>query len=147
MAQVPFFSPTVFNFFPPGYVVPGTALNGPEFAILTTGTSIQRTNFINRFVYTAIPIPVALPNIPNGTSLDFSDLQALEASDTTNGLLLDELNRRMLHSTMSSQMKSTISTACNAVTLSNPPTSEQLLNRVRMAVYLVATSSQYQVQR
>jgi hypothetical protein len=147
MAQVPFFSPTVFNFYPPGYVVPGTTMNGPEFAILTTGTSIQRTNFINRFVYTAIPIPAAPPTAPNGTSLDFSDLQALEGSDTTNGLLLDELSRRMLHSTMSAQMKSTISTACNAVTLSVPPTSEQLLNRVRMAVYLVGTSSQYQVQR
>lgn len=147
MAQIPFFAPTVFNYFPPGYVVPGTTMNGPEFAILTTGTTIQRTNFMNRFVYTAIPIPVSAPNAPNGTSLDFSDLQALEAQDTTNGLLLDELSRRMLHSTMSPQMRSTISTACNAVTLSNPPTDAQLLNRVRMAVYLVGTSSQYQVQR
>src|SRR4030095_5395069 len=108
-------------------------MNGPEFAILTTGTSIQRTNFINRFVYTAIPIPVAPPNVPNGTSLDFSDLQAIEASDTTNNLLLDALSYRMLHGTMSAQMKTTISTACNAVKLSNPPTSEQLLNRVRLA--------------
>jgi uncharacterized protein (DUF1800 family) len=147
MAQIPFFSPTVFNFYPPGYIVPGTTMNGPEFAILTTGTSIQRTNFMNRFVYTAIPIPVAQPNAPNGTSLDFSDLQALEQSDTTNSQMIDELNRRMLHGTMSAQMKTTISTACNAVTLSSPPTSEQLLNRVRMAVYLVGTSSQYQVQR
>ena len=147
MAQIPFFSPTVFNFYPPSYIVPGTSMNGPEFAILTTGTAIQRTNFMNRFVYTPIPIPVALPNVPNGTSLDFSDLQALEQSDTTNGLLLDELSQRMLHGTMSAQMKTTISTACNAVTLSSPPTSEQLLNRVRMAVYLVGTSSQYQVQR
>jgi uncharacterized protein (DUF1800 family) len=155
MAQIPFFAPTVFNFYPPGYIVPGTTMNGPEFAILTTGTTIQRTNFMNRFVYqtvippsaTAAPIPVNLPNAPNGTSIDFSDLVALEASDTTNGLLLDELSRRMLHGTMSAQMKSTISTACNAVTLSGTPTPEQLLNRVRMAVYLVATSSQYQVQR
>jgi len=128
-------------------VVPGTSMNGPEFALLTTGTSVQRTNFMNRFVYTAIPIPVSMPNIPNGTSLDFSDLQALEGQDTSNGLVLDELNRRMLHGTMSPQMKTTISTACNAVTLSTPPTGEQLLNRVRMAVYLVGSSSQFQVQR
>ena len=119
MAQVPFFSPTVFNFFPPGYVVPGTSMVGPEFAIMTTGTSIQRTNFINRFVYTLIPIPVALPNVPNGTSLDFSDLQALAAADTTGNLLVDELNRRMLHSTMSAQMKSTILTAVNGASSPN----------------------------
>lgn len=147
MAQVPFFAPTVFNYFPPDYVVPGTTMNGPEFAILTTGTSIQRTNFINRFTYTAIPIPVAPPNAPNGTSVDFSDLQALVAQDTTGGLLLDELNHRMLHNTMTPEMKNTIMTAIAAVNLSNPPTNEQLLNRTRAGIYLVATSSQYQVQR
>lgn len=147
MSQVPFLSPTVFNFYPPDYVVPGTAMLGPEFALQTTGTAIQRANFMNRMCFSNIPIPVATPDYPSGTSLDFSDLQALAGADLTNGLLLDELNRRMLHSTMSDQMKSTISTAVTAVNVSNPPTAAQLLQRARTAVYLVATSSQYQVQR
>ena len=106
MAQVPFLSPTVFNFYPPDYVVPGTAFVGPEFAIMNTGTAIQRTNFVNRFVFTAIPIPVTTPpnyNSPTGLSLDFSDLQALATSDTTGNLLVDELNRRMMHGTMSAR--------------------------------------------
>lgn len=140
MSQVPFQSPTVFNFFPPGYVIPGTAMLGPEFAIMTTGTSIQRANFINRTVYTSPPIAVSTPNAPNGTSVDFSDLQALNAADNTGNLLVDELNRRMLHGTMSSAMKSTILTAVTAVAAGD-------IGRVRQAVYLVATSSQYQVQR
>jgi len=120
---------------------------GPEFAIMTTGTSITRTNFVNRMVFTTIPIPISNPNSPNGTAFDFSDLQALVVADPTNNRLLDELNRRMLHGTMSPTMKSTIMTAVNSITVSNPPTDSQTLSRVRQAIYLVATSSQYQVQR
>src|SRR5439155_17954440 len=112
----PFLSPTVFNFFPPNYVVPGTAMLGPEFAIMTTGTSIQRTNFVNRMVFTSPAIAGGTTNSPNGTSVDFTDLQALNVADNTGNLLVDELNRRMLHSTMSASMKSTILTAVTAVT-------------------------------
>ncbi len=149
MAQTPFMSPTVFNFYPPDYKVPGTTLLGPEFAIMTTGTSIGRTNFVNRFVFstlqipspTSAPVPVSVPNSPNGTTLDFGDLIAISASDATGNLLLDELNNRMLHGTMSAQMKATILPAVTSVV------STDNLGRVRQAVYLVATSSQYQVQR
>ncbi len=147
MAQVPFVSPTVFNFYPPGYIIPGTSLNGPEFAIMNTGTSIARTNFFNRMVFTAPTYSVSLPDSPNGTSFDFSDLQALVVADPTNNLLLDELNNRMLHGTMTAQNRTTLQTAIDSITVSNPPTATQTRDRVRQAVYLIATSSQYQVQR
>ncbi len=140
MAQIPFLSPTVFNFYPPDYAIPGTALLGPEFAILTTGTAIQRTNFVNRFIFTAIPITVS-SNSPDGTSLDFSYLQTLSAGDPTGGRLLDELDRRMMHSSMPAQMKDTIRTAVINVSAGDS------LGRARQAVYLIATSSQYQIQR
>ena len=141
MAQIPFRSPTVFNFYPPDYMIPGTTLPGPEFAIMNTGTAITRTNFVNRFVFTAIPIPVLNPDAPNGTALDFSDLQALSTADPTGNLLVDELNNRMLHGTMTAAMKATILPAVTSVLATDP------LGRARQAVYLVATSSQFQVQR
>ncbi|MEP6787660.1 MAG: DUF1800 family protein [Acidobacteriota bacterium] len=155
MSQSPYLSPTVFNFYPPDYIIPGTATNGPEFAVLNTGTAIARANFFNRMVFSVVavpvpgsaPIPVSNPDSPNGTSFDFSDLQALVVADTSSNQLVDELNRRMLHSTMSATMKNTIITAVNAVAVSNPPTADQTLTRVKQAIYLVATSSQYQVQR
>jgi len=140
MGQVPFMSPTVFNYYSPGYIVPGTSINGPEFAIMTTGTSIQRANFIYRMTYNATPIGVAT-NSPNGTSFDFSDLQALSTADPSGGSLVDELNKRLLHYTMSPQMKDTILTAVTSIN------SNDSLGRVRQAIYLVATSSQFQVQR
>ena len=43
MGQNPFYSPTVFNYFLPEYIVPGTTLNAPEFQILNTSTAISRT--------------------------------------------------------------------------------------------------------
>jgi uncharacterized protein (DUF1800 family) len=155
MAQIPFQSPTVFNYFPPDYVIPGTASLGPEFAIMTTGTAIARANFVNRVVFSVVnpplagsaPFPVTNPDSPNGTSFDFSDLTAMAIADPTSNQLLDELNRRMLHGTMTAQNKSTIMTAVNSVTVSTPPTTAQAFSRVQQAVYLLTTSSQYQVQR
>jgi len=145
MGQTQFMSPTVFNYFPPGYIIPGTAILGPEFALMTTGTTIQRANFVNRMVFTAPAIPVAADSnsggSPLGMSLDFTDLQALSTADSTGGQLVDELNRRMMHGTMSANMRSTILTAVTNIAASDS------LNRSRQAVYLVATSSQYQVQR
>ena len=140
MAQIQFMSPTVFNFYPPSYIVPGTALLGPEFAIMNTGTSISRSNFVNRMVFTSPAIPVGAPNAPLGTSLDFSDLQTINQADSTANQLVDELNRRMLHGTMPAAMKSTILPAVTAVTAGD-------IGRVRQAIYLIATSHQYQVQR
>jgi uncharacterized protein (DUF1800 family) len=139
MSQNPFRSPTVFNYYPPDYVIPGTALLGPEFAIMTTGTAIQRANFVNLMTFNTIP--VSSPNAPNGTALDFSELQSIVQADPTCNQLMDVLNQRMMHGTMSSQMRSTILTAVTSIASSNP------LQRAKQAVYLIATSSQYQVQR
>jgi len=144
MSQIPFQSPTVFNYYPPGYIIPNTTLNVPEFALMTTGTAIQRANFVNRFLFTAQPVAGTgdpTTNNPNGTSLDFSDLQAISAADSSGNQLLDALDQRMLHNTMSAQMRNTILTAVTSIVASDT------LGRVRQAVYLVATSSQYQIQR
>ena len=74
-----------------------------------------------------------------GTSLDFTELQQL-APDAGN--LVDRLNRLMMHGTMSDDMRTSIIAAVNAVTPST-----DTLKRARQALYLVATSSQYQAQR
>ncbi len=137
--QNAFNSPTVFNYYPPNFIVPGTTLLAPEFGIYTTGTSIGRANIGNSIVFGQIN--VALPNTPSGTKINLADLQAIAAGDPTSSQLLDHLNTRMLHGTMSPQMKTTLMTAVNAVAAADT------LNRARTAVYLIATSSQFQVQR
>ena len=73
---------------------------------------------------------------PNGTALDFSALQALASNPTA---LVDSLNVLMLHGTMSTDMRNAIKPAINAVGTNDPA------GRVRTALYLIATSAQYQV--
>ncbi len=139
MGQRSFYSPTVFNYYAPDYIVPGPGLNGPEFAILTTGTAIARSNFVNTIVFGQVN--VSTPNVPFGTSINLTEMQALMAADATGGRLLDVLNTRLMHGTMTAQNRATISTAVQAITATDT------LARTRAAIYLVATSSQYQVQR
>ncbi len=139
MGQNTFYSPTVFNYYPPEYVVPGPGLNAPEFAIMTTGTAIARANFMNTMVFGKIN--GGSTNAPLGTAINLAEMQALAAADTTSNRLLDTLNTRLMHGTMTAQNKSTIMTAVNAVAATDP------LTRAKTAIYLIATSSQYQVQR
>ncbi len=138
MGQSAFVAPTVFNYYTPDYVIPGTALNGPEFGIMNTGTAIARANFVNNIAFSRIATGA---NSLTGTSIDLTEMQALAAADTSSNQLVDALNTKLLHGTMSAQMKSTILTAVQAVASTDPQT------RARTAIYLVASSSQYQVQR
>jgi uncharacterized protein (DUF1800 family) len=50
MGQKLLYAPSVFSYFSPSYRVPGTALTGPEFQILTSETSLTRVNFAARLV-------------------------------------------------------------------------------------------------
>jgi uncharacterized protein (DUF1800 family) len=139
MGQRAFYAPTVFNYYPPDYVVPGTTVLGPEFGIFTTGTSIARSNAVNSIVFGRIA--VSQPDTPNGTSINFDPWTAVAAADASGNQLLDALNQKMMHGAMSAQMRNTIMTAVLAVPTTNP------LLRAQTAIYLIATSSQYQVQR
>ena len=139
MQQIPFQSPTIFNYFPPDYVIPGGSLRGPEFAIMTTGTAVQRANFMNTIVFNKVNTSV--PNIPSGTSIDLSELVAASTADPTGNRLLDVINWKILHGTMSTSMRNTILPVVTAVASSNPT------SRAQQALYLVATSSQFQIQR
>ncbi len=143
MGQTAFLSPTVFNYYPPDYVVAGTTLNSPEFALYTTGTSIARANWGNTIVFNRININAGR-GVTVGTSISLADIQAISQADNTGNMMMDELNRKMLHGTMSPQMRSTILTAVTAVPSA---TAANHLLRAQTAVYLIYTSSQYQVQR
>ena len=127
--------PTVFNYYPADYVIPGTNLSGPPFGILSTTTSLRRANFVNTILNNGV---AAGTNAPTGTQVPLTALLPL-ASDPT--ALVNELDRLMMHNTMSPGMKTSIITAVTTVAATNA------LSRARMAVYLVASSSQYQIAR
>jgi uncharacterized protein (DUF1800 family) len=136
MSEDLFNAPSVFNYFPPGARVPVENAAGPEFAIFSSLTALRRDNFVNQVIYSTIaPSP---PNRPLGTSIDLTSFNSLAANPDQ---LLDALNNLMLHGSMSAQMRASIKGAVSAISVTNA------ISRVRAAVYLIASSSQYQVQR
>ena len=139
---------SVFNYYPMDYVIPNTPLSGPEFGIFSTGTALKRPNFVNQMAPAnatgntgILAATGAASSTPCGTRIDLTRLQTLAAADATGATLVDTLDREMMHGSMSGPLRNEIITAVQAVTSTNT------LKRARTAYYLVATLSQYQVQR
>jgi len=137
--------PTVFSYFPADYGVPSTDLVGPEFGILSSTTALRRANFLNTLLFanSGNGIPpgsgTAAVDRPTGTQINYSAYQALAGNPQQ---LVDALDVAMMHSTMSAQMKSAI--VQNVTNISNVDGGKA---RTQNAIYLIATSSQYQVER
>ena len=101
---------------------------------------------VNTLIYTGVTAnttPTAIsPDRPLGTSLDLANLEVLS---TNPGALADLLNGLMLHGTMSTQMRTSLINAINTINDADAPTRAR--KRAQSAAYLVATSSQYDIQR
>ena len=143
----PIFQPaTVFSYYQPGYEVPGTKILGPAFGILSTTTTLRRANNINTLIFNGVTVnstpTAANPDRPRGTSIDIANLEALAGNPVD---VVNALDALLLHGTMHPQMRTSLVTAMNAINDANVTTRNQ--KRARTAVYLVTTSSQYDVQR
>ncbi|MCC6419244.1 MAG: DUF1800 family protein [Gemmataceae bacterium] len=160
LGQDVFRPPSVFSYYSPFKVAAGGTppILGPEFQLLTTSTAIRRVNFVNQCFAPASSRAIDVvrnkgttPNGvdpvtgeplvktgPLGTSVDVSWLQPLAADPAA---LVEQLNVLLLHGTMTAEMRSAVVAAVSAVAGTNPR------KRTRTAVYLIASSAQYQVQR
>jgi hypothetical protein len=82
------------------------------------------------------------PDRPRGTSIDTTNLEALAGNP---GDVADSLNALLLHGTISTQMRNSLITAMNAINDAIVTTRNR--KRAQVAIYLAATSSQYDIQR
>ena len=137
LGQNLFYSPSVFNYYPPDYTLPGGNVLGPEFSIQNSSTYINRDNVLNTLTFNTIAPSGTYPGAI-GSQPDWTSLQASAADANA---LADKLDALLLHGTMSPTMRSGLATAINTI----PAT--DTLNRARTAFYLVVTSSDYQVER
>ena len=137
LGQSVFYSPSVFNYYPPDYAVPGIAITGPEFAIQNSSTFINRENALNTLTFGTIAPSATYPGA-TGSQPDWTVLQA-SAGDAN--ALADKLNALLLHGAMPPAMRSGLVTAVNTIAATDT------LTRARTAFYLVVTSSEYQVER
>jgi uncharacterized protein (DUF1800 family) len=140
MGQAVFQSPSVFNFYPPGYIAPGTTIQGPQFKIMLTGTIFNRANFVNRIVFGgAVGRDTTVPG-STGTTINLTPLQTLANNAAQLDPLLDRLNLLFMHNTLSPQARQAVITAAQYQ-------GSSAQGRAQQALYLVATSAQYQVEQ
>jgi uncharacterized protein (DUF1800 family) len=125
--EQPYRANSVFNFFPPSYVIPASTLNAPEFGIENTATAVLRLSLADTIVNNKI----------SGFRVDLSNTSALGTMAANPANLVDTLSMLLMHSQMPSSMRTAI---INAIT---PLTSNA--QRARVAIYLIITSSQYKV--
>jgi uncharacterized protein (DUF1800 family) len=124
-------APSVFNYFSPGYRYlthfqnqAQVSINAPEFQIDNASTAVARVNFVNTLVYGTI----------TGVTLDLTPYLTLTPQQ-----LVDTLNQTLMHGTLNPQAQSAIINAVSVQTTARA--------KVQAAIYLIASSSQYQVER
>jgi hypothetical protein len=117
----------VFNYYSPFYRIPNAGVIAPEFQLLNPTTALERINFVHYAVNNSLGSSVTVP------------VQHFEQLAGNNDILLDAVSKALLRGQMQADMKTSILNAINSTTDSK--------TRARMALYLAATSSRFQVQR
>jgi uncharacterized protein (DUF1800 family) len=144
LGQRPYFAPTVFNYFPPDATIPGTAVLGPEFAIHTTNSAVARANLVYRLVYQGYNADTTIPG-STGTRLFIAQFEPLADNPVA---MVAQINKVLAGGQFPAALEPTIVAAVNVVPMNaTTPTAAERTNRARMAVYLMASSYDFQVQR
>ncbi|MEM7327225.1 MAG: DUF1800 domain-containing protein [Pseudomonadota bacterium] len=150
LAQAPYKSPSVFNFYRPGYVAPGTetgsvGLTMPEMQLVNANTLSGYSNFMTYFIFGLAAEQEsgadASSFIPN-----YSDELPL-ASDPT--ALINHLDLLTSYGLTTEETKTQIISFIERVPLTdaNDPNYDGADLRVKMAVLMMMTSPDYLVQR
>ena len=140
LGQQPWRSPSVFNFFRPGYVPPNTAiaaagLVAPEFQLIGETSVAGYTNTMQSVIQSGVGV-----GSPRDVRADYSGDIALAGNADA---LLDRVNRCLMYGTMDTALRNDLRTAINAISMNgNGPT-----NRVYAAILLTMASPEYLVQK
>jgi hypothetical protein len=132
MSQDLYNAPSVFNYYAPSFVPPGTTVLGPEFQIYTPDAAVYRANMVGSLFF-SYSNPVL--NYGPGTYIDITPYVALASNPAT---LVAALDLTLTHGTMPAAMKQTIVTAVTNDTNGN-------LSRVETGTWLILSSSYYNV--
>ena len=144
LGQNPLRSPSVFNFYRPGYIAPSTesgeaGLTAPELQIVNASSAVGYLNiseeYINRTddTWDRVLVP------------DFSEEIGLSDDPAA---LADRLDLKLLSGRMSAETRTALIETVEALPIrDNTPDNEQRdrLSRAKLAVFLVIASPEYQV--
>jgi uncharacterized protein (DUF1800 family) len=156
LGQSPLRSPSVFNFFRPGYVPPSTALSAtqtpaPEFQLVNESSVGGYLNFMqgvirNGIFVNAPDVPQSASNTTNGYDITAAYATELAIAGDTAGLV-KRLGVLLCAGQLSAATQVLIVTALNATPLTATSTDNAKRDRVAAAVLLVMASSEYLIQK
>lgn len=142
-------SPSVFNFYRPGYSPPNTRIGdagllAPEFQIVD---EISVSGYLNTLQST---VDAGIGQTVNGAR-DVRSAYAAEIAIADDPVALtDRLNLLLMNGRMPARLRTRVQDAIGSVTLPSAPgttRSAALLNRVKLGVFMTMASSDYMVQR
>ena len=142
LGQSPLRSPSVFNFFRPGYVPSNTAiatnsLVAPEFQLVNESSTPGYVNYMTSAVGST-----------NGVGGDVKAAYTSELAIADNSAaLLDRICLLLAANQISDGTKATIKTALDAVTVTATSTTAEKQRRIYAAILLVMASPDYLVQK
>jgi uncharacterized protein (DUF1800 family) len=132
MSQDLYNPPSVFNYYAPSFVPPGSTVLGPEFQIYTPDAAVYRANMVASLFF-SYSNPVL--NYGPGTNIDITPYVALASNPAT---LVAALDLTLTHGTMPAPMKQIVVSAVTNDTNGN-------LSRVETGAWLILSSSYYNV--
>ncbi len=157
LGQSPLRSPSVFNFFRPGYVPPSTILASgravaPEFQLVNESSVGGYLNFLQNVIRNGIYVNAPeLPGIGSNAATNGYDITAAYGVELVlvadAAALVARLNLLMCAGQLSADTQTLIVAALNATAVSATSTDTVKLNRVASAVLLVMASAEYLVQK
>ena len=144
LGQNPFRSPSVFNFYRPGYIAPGTesgaeGRTAPEFQVVNESTTVAYSNFMLRYIWDDAP---RKDRDYRTISPDYSAQLAL-ADDTD--ALIDNLDLLLTGGRLSDMMKDDMRYVLNNRPVEDKDPDNDRLTRVRIAVLMVVGSPAYAI--
>jgi uncharacterized protein (DUF1800 family) len=139
LGQSPLRSPSVFNFFRPGYVPPNTSianasLVAPEFQITNESSVVGYLNFMQKLIGTGV----------GGSSDVKADYSAMLPLADNAQALLDELNVLLAAGRVADASIATMKTALDTMPSGTDATR---LNRIYAAILLVMATPEFIVQK
>jgi uncharacterized protein (DUF1800 family) len=148
LGQMPFRAPSVFNYYPYDFPLPlGDGRISPVSKLMTTSTMIARHNLAWDWTVAGEQTrtefqPQTVITGSTGTQTAWADWDALAADPDK---LIDRLDLVFFNGTMTTAQRGALNTAVTAV--KNTDATAQVHKRAQTALYIVASSPQFQVDR
>lgn len=146
--QPVFRSPSVFNFYPIDYPLPGSAyLKSPASKLVTTTYVVRLHNIAYNWTVSGDQNRSEFQTDPGvvGWSPSRTDWSTWEAFGADLDGMIARIDLLMLANTMTDRQKAALKSAANAITNADPTL--QARRRAQMMLYIVATSPAYLVDR